>query len=299
MIRPEYLKEGDKIGLVATARKINPIEIAEATETFVNWGLEVFLGDHVFGQDNQFSGSDKERASDLQNMIDRKDIKAIICVRGGYGTVRVVDRINWKKLKESPKWLVGFSDITIIHSHLNRQVGMESIHSLMPLNFATASHAAINSLRKALFGKELKYSIASHKLNKTGSAEAEIVGGNLSIIYNVTGSISDIDTKGKILFLEDLDEYLYHIDRMMMNLWRAGKLDKLKGLIIGGMTEMNDNKVPFGKDAYQIIHDIVKAYSYPVCFNFPAGHFPDNRALILGRKVKLEVASKVKLTFEN
>lgn len=296
---PAYLQIGDKIGFVASARKIKSSEIAKATECFINWGLEVILGDHIFKENNQFAGTDEERASDLQKMLDNPEIKAIVFARGGYGSVRIVDQLKWDKFIKQPKWLVGFSDITVLHSHIHQNFGIETIHAIMPLNFGTASKEAISSLRIALFGESLNYKIDSHELNRKGKANAQIIGGNLSILHNLSASISDIDTYNKILFIEDLDEYYYHIDRMMQNLKRSGKLDKLAGLIIGGMTEMNDNPVPFGMNAYEIIYDNVKEYTYPVCFNFPAGHFADNRCLIMGRKVKLDIGSEVSLSFGN
>lgn len=299
MKRPDYLKTGNKIGLIASARKVNSLDIAKALEYFESWGLEVVLGTHLFKENNQFAGSDQERISDLQKMLDDSKIKAIVFARGGYGSIRILDQINWKSFVKRPKWLVGFSDITVFHSHIHQKFGIETLHSIMPLNFATATKDAISSLQKALFGKPLNYKIASHPLNRNGKASAKIVGGNLSILHNLNGSVSDLDTNNKILFIEDLDEYYYHIDRMMQSLKRSGKLKKLAGLVVGGMTEMNDNLIPFGMNAYEIIHDLVKEDTFPVCFNFPAGHFPDNRSLILGRKVKLDIGSEVSLNFEN
>lgn len=298
MKRPAYLKAGDKIGFVASARKINPLELAEATDYFESWELEIVLGDHLFAESNQFAGSDELRAQDLQQMLDDPEIKAIVFARGGYGTVRIIDQINWEKFIKQPKWLIGFSDITVLHSHIHQNLGIETLHGIMPLNYPTASNEAISSIRTALFGEELKYKIESHPMNRRGYVEAPIIGGNLSILHNLSGTISDIDTKGKILFIEDLDEYYYHVDRMMLNLKRSGKLDHIAGLIVGGMTEMHDNPISFGMNAYEIIQNVIKDYSFPVCFEFPAGHFSDNRALIMGRNVKLDVGYKVCLDFE-
>lgn len=299
MSKAVYLEKGDKIGIVASARKLKQSEIAKGIECFKEWGLEVILGKQLFAESNQFAGMDDERAGDLQEMLDDPDIKAIVFARGGYGSVRIVDKINWNSFVQQPKWLIGFSDITVFHSHIHQNFGIETLHAIMPLNFETATEEAISSLQSALFGKSLKYKIAAHKFNREGTANAKIIGGNLSILYNLSATNSDIDTTDKILFLEDLDEYLYHIDRMMQNLKRSGKLDKLAGLIVGGMTEMNDNPIPFGMNAYEIIQDAVKAFSYPVCYNFPTGHFPDNRCLILGRKATLKIGSKVSLRFED
>lgn len=299
MNRPAYLKKGDKIGIVASARKIQASDIAEALEYFTKWGLVSVLGENLFAEDHQFAGKDADRAKDLQNMLDDPEIKAIVFARGGYGTVRIIDQLNWNKFTQKPKWLVGFSDITVLHSHIHNNFGVETLHSLMPLNFPTASDEAISSLRKAIFGESLNYKISGHRLNREGLANAVIVGGNLSILQNLSATDSDLNTENKILFIEDLDEYYYHIDRMMQNLERSGKLKNLAGLIVGGMTEMHDNSIPFGMNAYEIIHNMVKDFSFPVCFGFPAGHFPDNRTLIFGRKLKLEIGSEVSLCFED
>jgi muramoyltetrapeptide carboxypeptidase len=290
MITPPYLKSGDKIAIVATARKVSPAEMDDAISTFRSWGLQVLTGPHLFGSTDQYSGTDEERASDLQMMLDDKEIKAIICARGGYGTVRIIDSLDFSKFEQHPKWIVGYSDITVLHSHIQTQFGIETLHATMPINFPDeGTEAAIESLRKALFGEILEYSIGSQPINMTGNVSGVLTGGNLSILYSLTGTPSDIQTQDKILFIEDLDEYLYHIDRMMMNLKRSGKLSGIKGLIIGGLTKMNDNTVPFGKQAEQIIAEYAQDAGIPVCFNFPAGHIADNRALILGREVQLNI----------
>ena len=290
MITPPYLKSGDKIAIIATARKVSPAEMDDAISTFRSWGLQVVAGPHLFGERNQYSGTDEERAFDLQMMLDDKEIKAIICARGGYGTVRIIDSLDFSIFEQHPKWIVGYSDITVLHSHIQTQFGIETLHATMPINFPDeGTAAAIESLRKALFGESLEYNIGSHPSNKTGNVSGVLSGGNLSILYSLTGTPSDIQTQDKILFIEDLDEYLYHIDRMMMNLKRSGKLSGIKGLIIGGLTKMNDNTVPFGKQAEQIIAEYAQDAGIPVCFNFPAGHIADNRALILGREVQLNI----------
>jgi muramoyltetrapeptide carboxypeptidase len=297
MKTPSYLKKGDKIGIVACARKVSQEELQPAIELFKSWGLEVVLSKNLFKEENQFAGSDNERAEDLQAMFDDHSINAVICARGGYGTLRIIDKIDFTKFKQHPKWMIGFSDVTVLHSHINT-LGVATIHAKMLLNI-NKNPESTETLRKALFGEQLNYSVDSFPLNRKGTAETELVGGNLSLLYALSGSISDIDTKGKILFMEDLDEYLYHIDRMMFNLKRSGKLSHLSGLVVGGMTEMKDNAIPFGKTAEEIIMDAVKEFNYPVCFNFPAGHIDRNLALILGRNVKLEVSDKgSSLTFE-
>jgi muramoyltetrapeptide carboxypeptidase len=299
MITPPYLKTGDRIALVSPARKISPAEIETAISIFKAWGLEVVPGDHLFASYNQFAGSDDQRQADMQQMLDDDSIRAIICSRGGYGTVRIIDRLDFTRFLRSPKWIVGYSDVTVLHSHIHRHYGVETLHAMMPVNFKDKCDGSpsLNSLKKALFGKELSYRFTTEQNFRKGSCKANLVGGNLSILYSLTNTNSDIDTNGKILFLEDLDEYLYHIDRMMMNLRRSGKLEGLAGLIIGSMTKMHDNDVPYDKTANEIIAEAVEDYPYPVCYNFPAGHLDDNRALILGREVSLEIGEEIKLSF--
>ncbi|MGB3949091.1 MAG: LD-carboxypeptidase [Bacteroidia bacterium] len=296
MKQPEFLKKGDKVGIVAPARKMSKEELLPAIEILNSWGLEVVLGKNLFCEENQFSGSDEQRAEDLQKMLDDPSIKAIISARGGYGTLRIIDKINFFTFTQHPKWIVGYSDITVLHSHIHT-LGITTIHATMPINFSKNTEAT-ESLRKALFGESIKYNFESHPLNKniTSIIEGEVVGGNLSLIYALTGSVSDIDTKDKILFIEDLDEYLYHIDRMMLNLKRSGKLSHLKALIVGGMTDMKDNTVPFGKTAEEIILDTIKDYNYPVYFGFPAGHIDRNLALYFGKKAKIIAIDKQNLT---
>jgi len=291
LIQPEFLKKGDKIGIVACARKISKEELQPAIAIFESWGLQVVLGKHVFNANHQFSGTDEERAADLQSMLDDSTIKAVISARGGYGTVRIIDKIDFTTFKKSPKWIIGYSDITVLHSHIHN-LGFQTLHATMPINFEVDANAT-DSLRKTLFGEKIEYHVDAHPLNRKGKAEGVIVGGNLSLVYALSGSVSDIDTKGKILFIEDLDEYLYHIDRMMMNLKRSGKLSGLAGLIVGGMTDMKDNTIPFGKTAEEIIVDAVKEYTYPVCFNFPAGHINNNMAIKFGNKVNFAVSENV------
>jgi len=299
MKTPEYLQKGDKIAMVATARTISMPEIEDSINVFNEWGLEVVLGKNIFKESNQFAGNDKERAEDFQNMLDDDSIKAIVCARGGYGSVRIIDNIDFSNFIQKPKWICGYSDITVFHSHINNNFGIETLHSVMPINFydKKITKETFESFKAALFGENISYSFPTSSLSRKGICEADILGGNLSILYSLIGTKSDISTEGKILFIEDLDEYLYHIDRMIMNLKRGGKLEKLAGLVVGGMSEMNDNEVPFGKTAKEIIFEAVSKYNYPVCFDFPAGHINDNRALILGRRVRLEIDDKVLLKF--
>lgn len=294
MITPPKLKQGDTIGIVAPARKIEMNEIDSAIKVFESWGLYITFGKNLFKQHQQFSGTDKERAEDLQHMLDDPNIKAIICARGGYGTIKTLPYINFSRFIQNPKWIVGYSDITALHAHLNQNLGVKSIHGIMPLNFPTngSENNATQSLKNTLFGSNNMYKFNRHPFNKTGVVKGKMVGGNLSVLYSITGTKYDLDTTHKILFLEDLDEYLYHIDRMMMNLKFGGKLEKLKGLIIGGMTNMNDNQIPYGKTAYEIIHDAISEYHLPVCYNFPAGHIENNYALVLGSKIELDISDK-------
>jgi muramoyltetrapeptide carboxypeptidase len=297
MITPKALNIGDRIAIVATARKISLEEIEAAIKTFTDWGLEVVLGDNLFKTDHQFAGTDEERTADLQQMLDDNSIKAIISARGGYGTVRIIDKLDFSGFVSNPKWIVGYSDVTVLHSHIYTNFGIQTLHATMPLNFKDASTDALESLRKALFGEKVEYNFDPGTLSRPGKAKGVLTGGNLSILYSLIGTVSDIDTDGKILFIEDLDEYLYHVDRMMMNLKRAGKLSNLAGLVVGALSKMNDNAISFGKTAEEVVFDAVKEYDYPVAFGFPAGHINDNRALIIGRKAKIVVGKKCFLGF--
>ncbi|HXD93149.1 MAG TPA: LD-carboxypeptidase [Bacteroidia bacterium] len=289
MNKTHYLKQNDKIAIVATARKISAEELVFAIETFKAWGLQPVLGKNIYAIEDQFAGSDKQRAEDLQWAINDDNIKAVIIARGGYGTVRIVDAIDFTKLKTNPKFIIGYSDVTVLHSHIHTHIALPTLHATMPINFDKNTEA-VETLKKCLFGETVSYQFESHLLNKTGEANGVLVGGNLSLLYALSGTASDIDTKGKILFLEDLDEYLYHIDRMMLNLKRSGKLANLKALVVGGFTDMKDNTVPFGKTAEEIILDAVKEYNFPVCFNFPAGHIDRNLALYFGKEVSFKIS---------
>lgn len=288
-INPRPLVSGDEVYIISTARFVEPEFIAQAEGTLRNWGYFPVLSPHLMARDHQFAGTDAERLEDLNKAISNPNCRAIICARGGYGTARIIDKMDLDALRHDPKWIIGFSDITALHSHIYTQLNMESIHATMPVNFATTDADSLDTLRRILGGQPTAYRAAEHPLNRTGEAEGELIGGNLSVLYSLLGSKSSLDTDGKILFLEDLDEYLYHIDRMMVALRRAGKLSKLAGLIVGGMNDMNDNTVPFGKTAEEIIAANVRDDSYPVCFNFPSGHIPANHAWIHGKKIKLTV----------
>lgn len=290
-ISPPILKKGDAVGIVAPARKVSREEIAASIAMFESWGLKVMLGKNLFGEYNQFSGTDNERAADFQSMIENPQVKAIVCARGGYGSVRILNDIDLRHLQREPKWVVGYSDITVFHGILNSWYMMESVHGIMPINFPADGKPTISteSLRRVLFGETPTYTTPAHPFNRFGSACGNLIGGNLSILYSLSGSDADMITEEKILLIEDLDEYLYHIDRMMINLKRSGKLRGLAGLIVGGMIGMNDNDIPYGKTALEIIRETVDEYQYPVCFGFPAGHQNENVALIMGRMATLRV----------
>lgn len=295
--QPDFLKKGQKVGLVSTARKISRQELEYAIDIITDWGLVPVLGNHIFDTFYQFAGNDQARIDDFQQMLDDPTIKAIICVRGGYGTVRIIDALNFELFLRQPKWIAGFSDITVLHAHLHN-LRVCSLHSTMPICFEKDTLEAVKSLKRALFGESIDITLDHHPFNIRGHCKGQIVGGNLSVLYSLMGSSSEIDTNNKILFIEDLDEYLYHIDRMMMSLKRSEKLSGLAGLIVGGMTSMNDNNIPFGKTAEDIIKDCIGDYSFPVCFNFPAGHIKHNLALQLGRYASLKVDTSVSLSYE-
>ena len=297
MIQLNYLQKNDTVAIVSTARKISLEEIKPAIQLLESWGLNVAIGDTIGFEENQFAGNDKERIADFQRMLDNSKIKAIWCARGGYGTVRIIDQLNFTSFIKHPKWIIGYSDVTVLHNHIHH-LGFETLHATMPINVEKNSKQSIATLKECLFGQNISYEIISSVENKIGDVTGELIGGNLSILYSLLGSKSNIITNNKILFIEDLDEYLYHIDRMLMNLKRNGYFTNLKGLIVGGMTDMRDNEIPFGKSAKEIILDIVSEYDFPVVFDFPAGHLNDNNALILGREVRLEVGKgKTKVSF--
>ncbi len=294
LIRPKYLQKGDTIAIIATAGilKNKKDAIALAKKTAESWGLHVIVGKNVFKQGNHFAGTDKERASDFQKALDDASIKAIWCARGGYGSVRILDKVNFEKFKQNPKWIIGYSDVTAIHSHVHN-MGIETIHGMMGTSFdfdPEKNVDSIESLRKALFGEEIKYEIETSKYNKKGKANGQLVGGNLTILLTMLGSNSQLDTKGKILFIEEIGEYKYHIDRMLQSLKRAGYFEDLNGLIVGDMSNIKKNTTKWGTSIERLILDAVAEYKFPVVFGFPAGHEIDNRALLLGRE--LSISSK-------
>lgn len=285
---PPYLKPGDKIAITCPAKKL-PKPMTDAINLLESWGLEVVLGETLTASYHQFAGDDELRTRDMQRFLDDDSIKAIIAARGGYGTMRIIDELDFSHFSKSPKWIIGFSDITTLHAHIWANYGIQTIHGQMPINIPDASATSLKTLKNCLFGHEVSYSVNPHALNRDGQAEGTLVGGNLSLLIAMQGSASDFNYDDAVLFIEDVGEYLYATDRMLRTLKRAGKLTNLAGLIVGGFTEVKDNDIPFGQSVEQIVMEVVKDYKYPVCFDFPAGHIPDNRALILGRSVSLSV----------
>ncbi len=291
---PEFLKPGDKIRIVSPAGKVKKEFVIPAVEWLTQKGFKVELGKHVFADHFQFAGTDKQRLEDLQTAFDDAETAAIMCSRGGYGTVRIINQLKCDNFKKYPKWLVGFSDITILHTCINN-LGVATIHGVMPRHFLDENKTPsenLESLMQLLQGEKVQYTLTSEKNNKPGNAVGELVGGNLSIISSMLGTKYEIDTFGKILFLEDVDEFLYHTDRIIHQLKLSGKLDNLAGLVIGDFTDMKDNESPFGKLVHEIISEAVEEFDYPVCFGFPAGHDKKNLALAFGRKWELDVSEQ-------
>ncbi|MBQ9417922.1 MAG: LD-carboxypeptidase [Bacteroidales bacterium] len=293
MNAPPHLRPTDHVAIVATARSVEPAEMAPAIELLTSWGLHVEIPAGLYATEGQLAGSDAHRAELLQQAIDSPHLKALFFARGGYGTARIIDRVDFSPLHQHPKWLIGYSDITVVHSHLHRHLALPTLHATMPINIPSHPDPhcpALQSLHDYLFRGHCYIAIPSHPFSRPGQAIAPVVGGNLSILYSLCGSPSTIDTTGKILLLEDLDEYLYHLDRMMLNLRRNGMLQGLAGLIVGGLTDMRDNAVPFGRSAEQIVAEAVAPYSFPVAFGVPIGHLGlRNHALPLGTPVSLHV----------
>ena len=289
VLAPPPLQPGQRVALVATARKISAAEVEVAVQTLRGWGLDVVLGDSIGAASHQFAGPDELRRRDLQRQLDDPGIAAIICARGGYGTARFVDELDFTAFAQRPKWVAGFSDITVLNCHLLR-LGYQSIHGVMPVLFGQAQgEAAVASLRAALFGEPLACVAPPHPLNRPGTATAELVGGNLSLLHTLTGTASQASFAGRILFLEDLDEYLYHLDRMLLHLHRSGQLAQLAGLAVGHFSQMRDNAVPFGQTAYQIIDHYAGRHGFAVGYGLPIGHEPANQAVVLGRVATLAV----------
>ena len=290
-MHPPYLKAGDTMGILSTARKTDTVAIQKAARIIESFGYKVKLAPNLFAAAHQFAGTDAERIADMHTLLKDPEVKAIICARGGYGTSRMVDKVDWSLLEKQPKWIGGFSDVTTILCHLHRK-GIESLHCSMAALFDTedpCKKRSIESLFLLLEGGTFRLEAPAHPFNRSGQASGQIIGGNLSILNHLIGTPSDPEYSGKILFIEDLDEYLYHVDRMMVQLKRSGKLAKLAGLVVGGMSDMNDNSTPFGKTAYEIIKEHTAEYAYPVAFELPIGHEALNLAVPVGRNVLLQV----------
>lgn len=288
---PPYLKKGDLVAIVCPSGYM-PAEKAETCiKVLQDWGYRVTAGKTLGNQFHYFSGTDAERLADMQAMLDNPEVKAILCGRGGYGMSRIIDALDFTRFRKKPKWLIGFSDITVLHAHVYQQYKIATLHAPMAAAFNDGEfeNEYVQSLRKALKGIVSKYTCDAHVLNRTGTATGELIGGNLSLVAHLVGSRSSFTTKGRILFLEDVGEYIYNIDRMMIQLKRSGMLQSLAGLVIGGFTDMKDTTIPFGKDVYSLIHEHLAEYKYPVCFDFPVSHDKNNYALKVGVKHVLEV----------
>ncbi len=292
-IQPPYLKAGDTVAIVAPSGilKNREREVEQAIDLLKSWGLHSVVGAHVFSKANHFAGTDDERCEDLQKAMDDPKISAIWCARGGYGTVRLLDKLDYSKFKEHPKWLIGYSDITALHNQLHNQ-GFQSLHALMCVSLTkdlTEVQSSVDTFKAALFGKPKDYTLESSSYNRVGEAKGELVGGNLTMLHTMLGSNESIDTSGKILFIEEIGEYKYHIDRMLQSMKRAGYFDNLKGLIVGDMSKLRKNTTLWGTSVEQLILDALSAYDFPIAFNMPAGHEKDNCALILGKTIELKV----------
>lgn len=291
MQQPPYLQTGDTVTIISTARKISKEEIEPAKKLIESWGLKVKFGKNLFESNHQFAGTKRQRIEDLQAAVNDQDCKAILCARGGYGTVQLIDEIDFSAFVSHPKWLIGYSDVTVLHNHINQHFNIETLHATMPINFRKCGDEATASLKKALFGEPLTYEwkIGNDSLLPKMEITAPIVGGNLSILYSLSGTPSQVGTKDKLLFMEDLDEYLYHIDRMMMNLSRAEMFKNCKGILVGGMSDMNDNTIPYGQSAEQIILENCKSLQVPILFGFPAGHIERNLCIIMNREATIKI----------
>ena len=295
---PPFLKKGDTIGLVAPAGYMPMEKMQACIDTLEDWGYNMVLGATTQSESqNYFSGSDEQRLADLQQMLDDKNVQAVFCARGGYGISRIIDELDFRKFRKNPKWVIGYSDVTVLHAHLFSSYKIASLHAPMAAAFNEDAfgNPYVLSIREALEGKPASYECAPHEFNQKGKATGRLVGGNLSLLAHLVGTPSDVDTEGRILFLEDVGEYLYNIDRMLLQLKRAGRFRKLAGLIIGGFTDNKDTTRPYGKTAYQIIHEAVREYGFPICFGFPVSHEKENYALKVGGTYTLRVKETVTL----
>lgn len=292
LIQPPFLKQNDQVALIATAKSIDQQAMQPFCTMVEGWRLQLVEGKNLFNVHHQFAGTDQERAYDLQQALDNKNIKAVFCARGGYGTSRIIDLIDFTQFKSNPKWVVGFSDITLLHCHINR-LGYQSLHASMPILFGKPGYSLSERfIEETLFGKPISLTLPVHPLNRIGHTQGILVGGNLTLLHTIIQTASEQDFNNKILFIEDVGEYLYHLDRMMVHLKRMGAFRNLKGLIVGHFTDMKDNDTPFGKNVSEIIYEAVQDYNFPVAFGFPTGHEPSNLPLICGAAVQLKVTEK-------
>ncbi len=303
LIQPQYLKTGDTIAIVAPSGilKNRNDEVARAKKLLESWGLNVLIGKHVFSKDNHFAGTDAERCEDFQNALDSPNIKAIWSARGGYGTVRILDKLDYSKFLENPKWIIGYSDITALHNQIHTK-GVESIHALMCVSLTKDLNEikeSIETFKSTIFGKPLQYNLKGSKYNKVGNAKGQLIGGNLTMLHTMLGSKTSLDVDNKILFIEEIGEYKYHIDRMLQSMKRAGYFNNCKGVIVGDMSKLRKNTTLWGTSVEQLILDALSEYDFPIVFNMPAGHEKDNRAMILGRTIELKVSKeKSTIVFE-
>lgn len=294
LIRPPYLKAGDTVAIIAPSGilKSRESEVQRAKNLLRSWGLNVIVGKHVFSKSNHFAGTDAQRCEDLQQAMDDPKISAIWCARGGYGTVRILDKLDYTKFKDNPKWIIGYSDITALHNQVHNE-GVQSLHALMAVslnNDLKDESQTVQTFKSALFGNPVDYTLKGSNYNKEGIASGQLVGGNLTILHTMLGSDTSIDTSGKILFIEEIGEYKYHIDRMLQSLKRAGYFDNCKGVIVGDMSKLRKNTTLWGSSIEQLILDALSEYSFPIGFNMPAGHEKDNRTLVLGKEIRLDVS---------
>ncbi|RNC88491.1 MAG: LD-carboxypeptidase [Winogradskyella sp.] len=304
LIQPPYLKAGDTVAIVAPSGilKNREREVQQAIDLLKSWGLYSVVGTHVFSTANHFAGTDDERCEDMQKALDDPSISAIWCARGGYGTVRILDKLDYTKFKKNPKWLIGYSDITALHNQMHNN-GYESFHALMCVSLTKDLDEIKNSIatfKSVLFGNPTNYLLEGSSYNKAGKASGQLVGGNLTMLHTMLGSNESIDTAGKILFIEEIGEYKYHIDRMLQSMKRAGYFEELNGLIVGDMSKLRKNTTLWGTSIEQLILDALSEYDFPIAFNMPAGHEKDNRALVLGRTIELDVSkTESSIVFKN
>lgn len=304
LIQPPYLKKGDTVAIVAPSGilKSREGEIQMAKDLLISWGLQPIVGANVFNKADHFAGTDEERCEDLQNAMDNPSVSAIWCARGGYGTVRILDKLDYTQFKNHPKWVIGYSDITALHNQLHNE-GFQSIHALMCVSLKKDLEGikeSVATFKSAIFGNPINYQLEGSDYNKIGKASGHLVGGNLTMLHTMLGSVTSIDTSGKILFIEEIGEYKYHIDRMLQSLKRAGYFDNCRGLIVGDMSKLRKNTTLWGTSIEQLILDALSDYDFPIAFGMPAGHEPDNRALVLGKTIQLQVGkNRSSVNFRN